>query len=653
MKNYLAYLQTRAANNILSYGLGDWFDLGPGPLGAAQLTPTALTATAFYYQDAQILADTAALLGQTNDAVQFGSLTASIRGSFNSTFYSVTNASYATGSQTAQAIPLVMDLVEPQNRSNVVAALVANVRGQGLTAGDIGHRYLLRALTDAGRSDVVFDLHSQTNKPGYGYILNLGATALTEGWDGSYSQDHFMLGHIMEWFYHDLAGIQPDPASPGFEQVAIKPAFVGGLTWVQATNQSARGTILSRWTLTNNWATLDVTIPIGTEATVYLPTLGTPLLSLAIQESGTTIWQNGAIAATVSGLTFDHLEGAGSQAYVVWAAGSGSYQFRWNLFPAPTGLAAFAANGQVALSWNAVPNASGYEVKRSLTPGGPYATLAGAAAGTNYTDAAVTNGAHYYYVVAAVGASGESADSFEAAAEPEAIANFGFEAPVLSTYQYNPAGGPWTFSGALGNGSGISASSSGFITANPPAPQGVQVAFIQSNGIISQTISGFVPGRAYTITFAAAERAGPSQHGGESWNLTIGGQVIASYQPAATATNYADYTAAFTASAPMHTLAFVGTDLAMGDNTVFLDNVRIPGLASTARPQLTWQNSDSHLQFAWPLDHTGWRLQEQTNSPGHGLGTNWFTVWGSTSTNRLTFPTGGTNGSVFFRLVYP
>jgi hypothetical protein len=149
----------------------------------------------------------------------------------------------------------------------------------------------------------------------------------------------------------------------------------------------------------------------------------------------------------------------------------------------------------------------------------------------------------------------------EATAKPEAIANFGFEAPALSTYQYNPTGGSWTFSGALWNGSGISANGSGFTSANPPAPQGVQVAFIQSNGIISQTISGFVPGTAYTITFAAAERAGPNQHGGESWNLTIDGQVIASYQPAATATNYTDYTAAFTASAPMHTLAFVGTDL--------------------------------------------------------------------------------------------
>lgn len=330
MKNYLAYLHSKATNNIVSYGLGDWFDLGPGPLGTAQLTPVSLTATAFYYQDAQILAATAALLGQTNDFAQFSALATNIRSAFNNAFYAASTGAYSTGSQTAQSLPLVLGLVDAQNRSNVVSALVANVRSQGLTAGDIGHRYLLRALADAGRSDVVFDLHSQTNQPGYGYILNKGATALTEGWDGSFSQDHFMLGHIMEWFYHDLAGIQPDPASPGFGGIRLKPAFVGGITWVNATNESPRGPIVSNWALTHNSAAFNVTIPVGSAAKVYLPTLGRPTASLTVKESGVTLWQNGSMVTNVSGVTFDHLEGAGSQAFMVWAVGSGAYQFSWN-----------------------------------------------------------------------------------------------------------------------------------------------------------------------------------------------------------------------------------------------------------------------------------------------------------------------------------
>jgi hypothetical protein len=98
---------------------------------------------------------------------------------------------------------------------------------------------------------------------------------------------------------------------------------------------------------------------------------------------------------------------------------------------------------------------------------------------------------------------------------------------------------------------------------------------VQSLGSISQALTGFIPGTNYTITFSAAQRAGANQHGGESWTMKIDTNVIASYSPAATATTYLDYTANFTATASTHTLSFVGTDVATGDNTVFIDNVRI------------------------------------------------------------------------------
>ena len=59
------------------------------------------------------------------------------------------------------------------------------------------------------------------------------------------------------------------------------------------------------------------------------------------------------------------------------------------------------------------------------------------------------------------------------------------------------------------------------------------------------------------------------------------------------------------------------------------------------------------LNLFWPTNHTGWRLQAQTNSPVTGLGTNWFDVAGSGQTNSMTLPVDANNGSVFYRLVYP
>jgi hypothetical protein len=312
MTNYVVYLQSQARNYLLNYGLGDWYDIGPNPPGYAQLTPVSLTATAYLFQDAQIVAQTAALLGKTNDAVRFGAFAGNVRAAFNRFFYSQEKGFYSTGSQTAQSLPLALGMVDATNRPAVTAALVANVRSRGLTAGDIGHRYLLRALADAGRSDVVFDLHSQTNHPGYGYILNKGATALTEGWDGSNSQDHFMLGHIMEWFYADLAGIASDPAGPGFKKIIIRPQPVGDVNWVKAAYNSTTGRIASEWKREDGKFTLHLEIPVNTSATLYLPA--------ADPEK---ILESGGRAAEARGLRFVKEEAD----HAIYEVSSGTYEF--------------------------------------------------------------------------------------------------------------------------------------------------------------------------------------------------------------------------------------------------------------------------------------------------------------------------------------
>jgi hypothetical protein len=259
----------------------------------------------------------------------------------------------------------------------------------------------------------------------------------------------------------------------------------------------------------------------------------------------------------------------------------------------------------------------------------------------------------YYYVVSAQSSAGESANSFEATATPDFILNFGFETPVVGTYQYNPPGGAWTFTAQSGaNGSGITANNSLFSTGNPNAPQGIQSAFLQGLGSLSQTVSGFVPGLKYQVTFAAAQRA-TFQNGGQTWNLKIDNSVIGRFSSAVSATNYADFTTNFIASATTHTLAFVGTDLPGGDNTVFLDNVRVTPSPALLPPQIGWQTANGQIQLSWPADHYGWHLEAQTNPVRIGLGTNWSAVSGSQTTNQFVMPLSTGNGSVFFRLAYP
>jgi hypothetical protein len=317
MKRYVAYLGSRATNHIVAHGLGDWYDLGPNPPGVAQLTPLPLTATAFYFYDTWVLSQAAGRLGKTDDARQFSTLAAGIRAAFNERFFNPATGQYATGSQCANALPLVMGLAEPAHRPSVLAGIVEDVRARGnaLTAGDVGYRYLLRALAEGGRSDVIFDMNNQSEKPGYGYQLEQGATSLTEAWDagrGS-SQNHFMLGQIMEWFYHDLAGISCDPAGPGFKKIVINPAMVGDVSWAKAVFTSIRGDIVSSWTRNASSCTMLVLIPPNTTATVFVPA-----------KSAGEVTENGVPARRSRGVKFLRQE-AGRAVYEI---GSGLYSFR-------------------------------------------------------------------------------------------------------------------------------------------------------------------------------------------------------------------------------------------------------------------------------------------------------------------------------------
>ncbi|KAG0624280.1 hypothetical protein M758_3G236400 [Ceratodon purpureus] len=320
MVRYVDYLGSRAEGYIVSFGLSDWYDIGPGEPGYSKLTPNGVTGTAFYYQDTVTLAKAAKLLGRSDDAARFLQQAERIRDAFNARFFNPDTHQYATGSQCANAMAIVMGLVDPDHRAAVLQNIVTDIEVKGITAGDVGYRYLLRALADCNRSDVIFHMNNQSDKPGYGMMLAKGATALTEAWDANprSSQNHFMLGQITEWFFHDLAGIQSDPDGPGFRKVILKPTVVGDLTWVKASYKSVHGTIVSEWERTSHVngteTTFTTTIPANTTATVFLPTSA---LNSVIMPPGSSSLNDGTVK-------FVEVEG-GCTVYEITEAGTFSF----------------------------------------------------------------------------------------------------------------------------------------------------------------------------------------------------------------------------------------------------------------------------------------------------------------------------------------
>ncbi|GAA0555112.1 family 78 glycoside hydrolase catalytic domain [Chitinophaga japonensis] len=275
MQRYLQYLGSRAHGHILDYGLGDWYDMGPERPGFAQLTPVSLTATAIYFQDADVLAGIARVLGREAEARRYRLLADSIRHAFNNKFFNAATGVYATGSQTAMAMPVYTGLVEPRYREKVIRNLADSIRSNNyaLTAGDIGYHYLVNVLSNYGQSQLLYDMNNRDNVPGYAFQLKHGATALTESWPALrlVSNNHMMLGHLMEWFYNGLAGIRQAAGSTGFSMLEIAPQPVDGINWVKAGFTTLHGHVQVEWKREGHRFSLDVTVPPNTRARILLP----------------------------------------------------------------------------------------------------------------------------------------------------------------------------------------------------------------------------------------------------------------------------------------------------------------------------------------------------------------------------------------------
>lgn len=270
MTRYVDYLSTRAKDHILDFGLGDWFDYGPWVAGFARNTSIALVATTHYIYDLQLLQRASVMMSDGAAHIRYTALLDSVTAAFNTRFYKADSCHYDTGSQTANSLPLFLNLAGA-NKDKVLASLVADIHAHGdrLTTGDVGNRYLFQALARNGENELLYKMLNHYEAPGYGFQLQFDATTLTEQWDprkGS-SWNHFMMGQIDEWLFRTLGGIQNRPGTYGLRHLLITPTLVGDLTWVKASTRSLYGEISVHLTKTS----LTVQVPVGSDATVVLP----------------------------------------------------------------------------------------------------------------------------------------------------------------------------------------------------------------------------------------------------------------------------------------------------------------------------------------------------------------------------------------------
>ena len=248
MLKYVDYLHSKDSCFILKQGLGDWYDYGKGRSGFSQNTPTPLVATAHYYQWVKLAQRAAAISGRTADANRLAILGVDILQAFQKEFLhvektatgKVEKAYYGNGSQCSDAIAISMGIVPSAYRTLVMQHLVADIHAHGdrLTTGDVGNRYLFKALLENGYEDLWYKMLAHDDVPGYGYQIKKGMTTLAEQWNPEMgaSMNHFMMAHINNHLIPNVLGIQIHEG-----KLQIVPQPMGDLTWAKGGTHLTKG----------------------------------------------------------------------------------------------------------------------------------------------------------------------------------------------------------------------------------------------------------------------------------------------------------------------------------------------------------------------------------------------------------------------------
>jgi alpha-L-rhamnosidase len=172
-------------------------------------------------------------------------------------------------------------MVPAANKSKVwnqVASIVEVKNNGHLSSGLIGTQWLMRGLTEIGRADLAYKVATQKTYPGWGYMIENGATTIWELWNGNTaapkmnSQNHvMMLGDLLIWYYEHLAGIRSDDSLTGFKKIIMKTKRIEGLNMVNASHKTPYGVVKSNWKKQGSSFTWNISVPPNTTATVYLP----------------------------------------------------------------------------------------------------------------------------------------------------------------------------------------------------------------------------------------------------------------------------------------------------------------------------------------------------------------------------------------------
>lgn len=290
-KRWVSYLDRHSEDHIVRYSpMGDWASpskwcvsgsLGAGAVSA--VTPTVFMATGYQYYNYILLGKMARVLGKQEDAALFKERSEKIKEAFLARFYQEEEGYFWKNSQTCNAFPLYLGMIDGEEKASVLEHLrrdVAQTNEFHLTTGNLGSKYVLEVLFLNGLVEEAYALLTQTTYPSWGYMFENGATTMWERWEkvDSYhgksrmaSHNHAMSGAVAVCFHKYLAGLRVDEEQPGFKNIVIRPLIPKELHHVKGSIETVYGEGSCEWQVTKGKLEIVVYVPFNCTADLYLP----------------------------------------------------------------------------------------------------------------------------------------------------------------------------------------------------------------------------------------------------------------------------------------------------------------------------------------------------------------------------------------------
>ncbi|MGL1935045.1 MAG: glycoside hydrolase family 78 protein [Fibrobacterales bacterium] len=280
MKRFMDYRETKMDDAFRPWdfqSFGDWLNILAD-------TPSEVIFTAYTAGDAKIMAQVAALLGNTNDEARFNTLYDDLKTAFNVLYVDESGVIYGN-TQTCYILALWFDLVEGEMKQQAEERLITDIYTQGghLSTGFIGTRDLMNVLSKIGHVDVAYELLFTDTYPSWLFEVKNGATSIWERWDAWTSENgfhnasmnsfnHYANGAVGQWMFENIGGIKS--AAPGYQKILIEPHIPDELDWAKVSYNSIQGIIAVEWRRVNDAIEFDIEIPSGTTAEIRIPGKG-------------------------------------------------------------------------------------------------------------------------------------------------------------------------------------------------------------------------------------------------------------------------------------------------------------------------------------------------------------------------------------------